>query len=144
LDKQKKNEIEEDAKTVVDAALQVHRVLGPGLLENAYQQCLAYELKKRGLGVACEVVLPVYYDGQEIDTGYRLDMLVNNHIVIENKAIDGLAPIHTAQVITYLKLSNLNLAFLINWNVTLIKNGIHRIVLNYQGKTTSYLTRLRT
>ncbi|HUV88760.1 MAG TPA: GxxExxY protein [Anaerolineae bacterium] len=120
--------IEEIAKTIVDAAIKVHRALGPGLLESAYQACLAYELRKRGLRVECELVLPVVYDGQQIDAGYRIDMLVENCIIIENKTVDQLLPIHEAQLLTYLKLRDCRLGFLLNWNVTLMKYGIKRMV----------------
>lgn len=112
--------IEETARTIVDAAIKVHRALGPGLLESAYQACLAYELRKRGLRVECELVLPVVYDGQQIDAGYRIDMLVESCIIIENKTVDQLLPIHEAQLLTYLKLRDCRLGFLLNWNVTLI------------------------
>jgi GxxExxY protein len=120
--------IEEIAKTIVDAAIKVHRALGPGLLESAYQACLAYELRKRGLRVECELVLPVVYDGQQIDAGYRIDMLVESCIIIENKTVDQLLPIHEAQLLTYLKLRDCRLGFLLNWNVTLMKYGIKRMV----------------
>ncbi len=121
-------DIELVAKEIVDSALKVHRALGPGLLESAYQHCLAYELRKRGLRVETEVYLPVRYDGQEIDAGYRIDMLVEECIIIENKAVAELLPIHQAQILTYLKLRKLWLGFLINWNVTLIKKGLNRVV----------------
>ena len=125
-------DIEEVASTIVDAAIKVHRALGPGLLESAYQKCLAYELNKRGLHVDCEVTMPVFYDGIKIDVGYRVDMIVENCIVIENKTVDQLAPIHEAQLLTYLKLGDYNLGFLLNWNSTLIKLGIKRVVNNLQ------------
>lgn len=121
-------DIELVAKEIVDSALKVHRALGPGLLESAYQHCLAYELRKRGLRVETEVYLPVRYDGQEIDAGYRIDMLVEECIIIENKAVAELLPIHQAQILTYLKLRKLWLGFLINWNVVLIKKGLNRVV----------------
>jgi GxxExxY protein len=114
----------------VDAAIKVHSALGPGLLESAYQACLAYELRKRGLRVVCEVLLPILYDGQQIDTGYRIDMLVEDCIVIENKVVDQLLPIHAAQLLTYLKLQDCRLGFLLNWNVALMKHGIKRMVNN--------------
>jgi len=125
-------DIEEVARTIVDAAVKVHRALGPGLLESAYKKCLAYELNKRNLHVDCEVTLPVHYDGIEIDVGYRADMIVENCILVENKTVDQLAPIHEAQLLTYLKLGDHRLGFLLNWNSTLIKHGIKRIVNNLQ------------
>src|SRR5438045_7965582 len=97
-------DIEEIAAQIVDAAIKVHRALGPGLLESAYQRCLTYELRKRGLRVETEVVLPLAYDGQLIDAGYRIDMLIEDSIIIENKTVDQLLPLHEAQLITYLKL----------------------------------------
>ena len=123
-------DIEEVAKIIVDATIKVHRALGPGLLESAYQQCLAYELRKRGLRAECEVLLPILYDGQRIDTGYRIDMLVENCIIVENKTVDLLLPIHEAQLLTHLKLRDCQLGFLLNWNVKLMKNGIRRMVNN--------------
>jgi GxxExxY protein len=121
-------EIEEVGKQIIDAAIKVHRTLGPGLLESAYQTCLSYELRKRGLHVECEVLQSVQYDGVQIDAGYRLDMLVENQVIIENKAVDSLLPIHEAQLLTYLRLRNCRLGYLINWHVPLVKNGIKRMV----------------
>lgn len=118
---------EEAGKQIVDAALKVHRALGPGLLESAYQACLAYELRKRGLMVECEVEQPVFYEGQRIDAGYRLDMLVEKCVVIENKAVENVLPVHQAQLMTYLRLRKCTLGYLINWHVPLIKDGIQRI-----------------
>lgn len=120
-------EIETIAADIVDCAFQVHKQLGPGLLESAYQACHAYELRKRGRIVLTELKLPIIYDGQEFDEGYRIDELVDNLVIIENKAVDSILPIHMAQLITYLKLKNCRLGFLINWNVKLIKNGIQRV-----------------
>lgn len=123
-------DIEEIAKNIVDSAIKVHRALGPGLLESAYQHCLIYELRQRGFEVKHELVLPVVYDGQQLDAGYRLDMLVEDCIIVENKAVDQLLPIHEAQLLTYLKLRNCQLGFLLNWNVVLMKHGIKRMVNN--------------
>jgi len=121
-------ELEAIGKQIVDSAIAVHRALGPGLLESAYQFCLAYELRKRGLQVETEVPQPVFYDGQRLDVGYRLDMLVENTVIIENKAVETLLPVHEAQLLTYLRLRDCRLGYLINWNVPLIKNGIKRMV----------------
>jgi GxxExxY protein len=123
-----KEEIELVATQLVDSMLAVHRELGPGLLESTYQACLAYELRERGIEVRCEVELPVKYKGLEIEAGYRIDMLVADCIVIENKSVQALVPIHEAQLLTYMKLSGCRLGFLVNWNVPLIKDGIKRIV----------------
>jgi len=114
-------DIEAVASDIVDSAFKVHQAFGPGLLESAYQQCHAYELRKRSRKVLTEVVVPIVYDGHQIDAGYRLDM------IIENKTVGSILPIHTAQLITYLKLKDCKLGFLINWNVKLIKNGIVRV-----------------
>jgi len=119
--------IEVIATQIVDASVKIHKALGPGLLESAYQQCLAYELSKRKIYVECEVLQPIYYDNQVIDAGYRIDMLVENQIIIENKCVERLLPIHMAQILTYLKLRQIKLGFLINWNTLLLKNGIKRI-----------------
>jgi len=122
-----KEEIELVATQLVDSMLAVHRELGPGLLESTYQACLAYELRDRGVEVRCEVELPVKFKGLEIEAGYRIDMLVADCIVIENKSVQALVPIHEAQLLTYMKLSGCRLGFLVNWNVPLIKDGIKRI-----------------
>ena len=119
-------EIEAVAHEIVDGAIKVHSALGPGWLESTYQACLAQELRLRGVRVETEVALPVEYRGLRIDAGYRIDMLIEDTVVIENKAVDHLLPIHTAQLITYLKLSNHELGFLLNWNVPLMKQGIKR------------------
>jgi GxxExxY protein len=128
-------DIEEVAKDVVDAAIKVHKALGPGLLESAYQQCHAYELRQRGRKVLTEVSLPLTYEGQVIEVGYRIDTLVDNLVIIENKTVETLLPIHEAQLMTYLKLSERKIGFLLNWNVTLMKHGIKRVVMNLSGPT---------
>jgi len=112
---------EDVATIIIDAALKVHRSLGPGLFESAYQLCLAYELRQRGLQVECEVALPIIYEGIKIEAGYRIDMVIENQIIIENKTVEQLLPIHEAQIMTYMKLSKTQIGFLINWNVRLIK-----------------------
>ena len=114
---------EEIATIIVDAALKVHRALGPGLLESAYQHCLAHELRKRGLRVETEVAQPVMYAGERIDVGYRLDMLVENTLIIETKTVEEILPIHEAQLLTCLKLRQCRLGFLLNWNVELMKQS---------------------
>jgi len=122
--------IEEIGKNIVHCAIKVHKALGPGLLESVYQQCLAYDLEKMGLIVACKVPIPVKYDKVSIDLGFRIDMMVQKAVVIENKTVEKLLPIHEAQLLTYLKLTDLQLGFLLNWNVTLMKHGIKRMVNN--------------
>jgi GxxExxY protein len=116
------------ATQIVDAAVKIHKQLGPGLLESAYQACLKHELARRGIPVECEVTVPICYDGLKIDAGYRLDMLIGGCVIVENKAVDTLLPIHDAQLLTYLKLMQLHLGFLINWNEILIKHGLKRLV----------------
>jgi GxxExxY protein len=123
------------ATDIVDCAIKVHRTLGPGLLESAYQGCHAYELRKRGRDVKTEVKLPITYEDQKIDVGYRIDTWVDELIVVENKAIESLLPIHQAQLLTYLKLSGCKIGFLLNRNVKLMKHGIRRVVLNLEGQT---------
>jgi GxxExxY protein len=117
------------ATEIVDAAYRVHSELGPGLLESAYEVCLHHELTKRGLTVRKQVSLPVIYDSIEIDAGYRLDLVVEDSVIVELKSAETLLQIHVAQVLTYLKLGGYKLGFLINFNVTRIKDGIKRIVL---------------
>lgn len=114
--------------SIVEACLCVHRALGPGLLESAYQECITYELESRGHVVTREVPLPLVYRGQEMKTRYRMDMVVDSCVVVENKSIQALLPIHQAQLLTYLRLSDLRLGYLVNWNVPLIKDGIIRMV----------------
>ncbi len=111
-------DIEAVAKEIVDAAIKVHKALGPGLLESAYQYCLAYELRQRNRKVLTEVSLPLTYEGQKLDVGYRIDMLVDDLVIVENKTVENLFPIHEAQIMTYLKLSERKIGFLLNWNVT--------------------------
>ncbi len=119
------------SRIIVNAAMKVHSALGPGLLESAYQGCLKYELVSTRLKVQTQVELPVYYENVTIDVGYRLDMLVANSIILELKSVDRLIPIHEAQLLSYLKLSNKQLGLLINFNVPRLKNGIKRIVNNF-------------
>ena len=127
-------DMEAIATDIVDCAIKVHKALGP-LLESAYQYCQAYELRKRGRIVLSEVKLPVIYDGQKIDIGYRIDTIVDQLAIIENKVVESLLLIHQAQLLTYLKLSGCKIGFLLNWNVKLMKNGIRRVVFNLEGQT---------
>ena len=120
---------DEIAKVVVDAAYTVHRALGPGLLESVYEVCLVHELVKRGLKVERQVSLPVVYDSVRLDAGLRLDLLVENAVIVELKAVEVVLPVHATQLLTYLKLTGHRLGLLINFNVRLIKDGIQRIVL---------------
>lgn len=115
---------------IIGAAMELHKTLGPGLLESVYETALAYDLKELGLGVKTQVPMPLVYKEVKQDVGYRIDMLVENKVIIEIKSIENLAPVHFSQTLTYLKLSDKKLALLINFNTKLLKDGIHRIVNN--------------
>ena len=119
----------EIAKEVVDAAIKIHKTLGPGLLEKAYEECLAFELRKRGLKVDQQKGLPLIYYEVSMNVGYRVDMLVENKLVVEIKSVRALQDNDIAQVLTYLRLSGCKLGLLINFNVVLLKNGIKRLIL---------------
>lgn len=122
-------DIENDLATkVIGAAITIHRTLGPGLLESAYKECLFYELLKSGLYVEKEKPLPLIYEAVKLDCGYRLDLLVENKLIVEIKAVEALNDIHLAQVLTYLKVSGCKLGLLINFNVVKVKDGIRRII----------------
>jgi GxxExxY protein len=116
------------SKAILDAAFKVHTALGPGLLESAYEACLAYELRNEGLTVLTQVPLPLIYKEVRLDAGYRLDLLVEDMVVVEIKAVDALAAIHQAQVISYLRLSGKKLGILINFNSLHLRDGIRRVV----------------
>jgi GxxExxY protein len=120
---------EEVARSIVDAALALHRALGPGLLESAYETCLAYELECRRHVVLKQVALPVVYQSVRLDADYRVDLMVDDAVIVEVKAVEALAPLHEAQLLTYLRLSRRRLGLLINFNVVLLKNGIKRMIL---------------
>lgn len=111
---------------IIRCAIIVHRVLGPGLLESAYEECFAFELKNAGLRVERQIPVPVVFKEIKLECGYRIDVLVEKSVVVEIKSVDQLAPIHEAQILTYLKFSNKKIGLLINFNVTLLKNGIKR------------------
>jgi GxxExxY protein len=121
--------VNEISGVIVDAAFQVHETLGPGLLESVYEQCLDYELTSRGFDVKRQVQVPLRYKEIQFDCGFRVDLVVNDAVVVELKAVDLILPIHRAQVLTYLKITGLRVGLLINFNQTRIKNGIHRMVL---------------
>ncbi|MCE9565276.1 MAG: GxxExxY protein [Planctomycetes bacterium] len=116
---------------IIDASIAVHRELGPGLLENAYEACLQYELLDRGFHVERQKELPVVYRGMNVDCGFRLDLLVDGLVVVELKSVERLDPIHDAQVLTYLKLTHLHLGLLINFNVTRLMDGFKRLVRDF-------------
>jgi len=115
---------------IIGKAIDVHKSLGPGLLESAYQECLYYELKEIGINVQKEVPQPIVYKDVKLDHGYRLDLLVENKVVVEIKNVDVILDVHEAQILTYLKLGDFKLGLLINFNVALLKNGIRRFVNN--------------
>ena len=117
------------ARQIVDAAFAVHKTLGPGLLEKVYEVCLVHELTKRGVIARQQISLPVYYDNLKLDAGLRLDLIADDRVIVELKAIEKVLPVHRAQILTYLKLTGLRLGLLINFNVPLIKDGIERIAL---------------
>ena len=127
-------DIEQIASATINSAIQIHKTLGPGLLESVYQTCLAYDLRKLGYKVDIELKQPFQYKEITFDQGYRIDMLVENSIIIENKTVDHLLPVHEAQLITYLKLRGCTLGFLINWKVEFLKDGIRRKVNNHPQK----------
>ena len=119
---------QEVSHAVITAAMRVHSELGPGLLESTYQVCLQHELKKAGFESEAQVGVPVFYDGVKLDLGYRIDVLVENLVVVELKSIDAIAPVHQAQILSYLKLSGKSLGLLINFNVVHLKDGIRRFL----------------
>jgi GxxExxY protein len=116
---------------IIHCAIEVHKALGPGLLESSYKECLYHELREAGLKVEKEKALPLVYKDVKLDCGYRIDLLVENQIIIELKSVDVLNDIHMAQILTYLKLQNLRYGLLINFNVAKLKDGIRRIVQGY-------------
>ena len=119
------------SKQILDASIFVHKELGPGLLESVYELCLAKELSLRNINVQRQVFLPIYYRGEELNKDFRMDLLVEDEIIIEMKAVEVLLPVHEAQIISYLKLADKRLGFLINFNVPLIKHGFRRFVNNF-------------
>ena len=122
-------EVEKVGKAVLDAAFKVHTALGPGLLESVYETTTAYEVRKGGLIAATQVSVPIVYDNQELDSGFRLDMLVEKCVIVEIKSVETMHPVYEAQIMTYLRLSRVRLGFLINFNVKHLKDGIKRVVI---------------
>ena len=119
---------EDIAKAILDSAFQIHTALGPGLLESVYEACMVYELKLRGITVKSQVTLPVIYKGMKVDSGFRLDLLVDDCVVVEIKSADDISAVYRAQLLTYLRLSNIRLGLLINFNVVHLRDGIKRII----------------
>ena len=122
-------EVELVGKKVLDAAFKVHTNLGPGLLESVYEACLAYEIRKSGLSVETQVALPVIYDNVRIDAGLRIDMVVEKCVIVELKSVDTMNPVYEAQLLTYLKIANFRLGYLINFNIPHLRNGFKRMVI---------------
>ncbi len=122
-------EFEMLSNKIIGCAIEVHKILGPGLLESAYRDCLCYELKEKGLEFVTEKPVPIIYKGIKLDCGYRIDVLVENEIIIELKSIEGILPVHEAQILTYLKFAGKKVGLLINFNVTMLKHGLRRFVL---------------
>ena len=128
---------------IIAAAIAVHRELGPGLLESAYETCLTFELLDKGFSVQRQVEMPVVYHGHRLDCGYRMDLLVEGQVVVELKSVEGLQPLHEAQLLSYLKLSGKKVGLLLNFNVRLMKQGVRRLVLNYDEISRRPLRSLR-
>lgn len=125
---QEREKVNQLSNVVIGAAMEVHRALGPGLLESAYEVCLSHELTARGVPHETQLVLPVTYKGLKVNADYRIDILVDGCLILELKAVEKILPIHKAQTLTYLKLTNLWLALLLNFNVEMLRDGIHRVV----------------
>jgi GxxExxY protein len=125
---EEKDRLDQITRRIIGAAIEVHKTLGPGLLESAYEVCLAYELRQRGFSVEQQKPLPVIYKDVKLDCGYRLDLVVEDSIIVEIKAVEQLAPIHDAQLLSYLRLSGKRVGLLMNFHVRVLKNGLKRIV----------------
>jgi GxxExxY protein len=134
-------EINKITEQIIGGAIEVHKALGPGLLESAYEACLVFELRERGLQVAQQKPLPLSYKGVTLDCGYRLDIEVEEQVIVEVKSVDQLAAIHKAQLLSYLRLSGFSVGLLINFNVSVLKNGIVRLVNNFQETPRALRTR---
>lgn len=132
-----KDRLDQITRRIIGAAIEVHKNLGPGLLESAYQACLAFELRERGFNVEEQKPLPVVYKQVKLDCGYRMDLLVENAIVVEVKAIEQITPIHEAQLLSYLRLSGRTVGLLVNFHVRVLKNGLKRIVNQFADSASS-------
>ena len=127
----KEEKLNKITETIIGVAINIHRALGPGLLESAYEACMVYDLIKAGLKVEQQKPLPIVYRGVKLECGYRLDLMIANEVIIEIKSVEKLLPIHQAQLMSYLKLSDCKVGLLINFNVKVLKNGIKRVVNNF-------------
>ena len=135
-----KEELDQITEKIIGAAIDVHRALGPGLLESAYEACLAFELRELGFRIRTQAPLPVIYKSVKVDCGYRLDLVVQDMVIVELKSVDSLAPIHEAQLLSYLKLSGCVVGLLINFNVRVLKTGIRRRVNRYPDGQQRHMT----
>lgn len=126
-------EINDVTAQIIDAAIKVHSAMGPGLLESVYETCMAHELRSRSLHVETQVALPVQYEGIQLEAGYRVDLIVERLVIVELKSVEKLIPLYEAQLLSYLKLSNLQVGLLINFNVPRLKDGLKRVVNNFTG-----------
>ena len=131
LNAKSRDELNEISGKIIEYSINVHKELGPGMLEGAYEICLMHELVRNGLSVERQVLLPIQYQGIKLDDGYRIDLLVENSVIIELKAIDRLLPVHEAQLLSYLRMSELRVGLLINFNVRLLRDGVRRVVNNF-------------
>ena len=132
-----KDKLDQITRRIIGAAIEVHKTVGPGLLESAYQVCLAFELREQGLKVEEQLPLPVIYKNVKLDCGYRIDLLVENEIVVEIKAIESLAPIHDAQLLSYLRLSRKRVGLLMNFHMRVLRDGLKRIVNEFPDSAVS-------
>lgn len=126
-----RDELNEISGKIIEFSIKVHKALGPGMLEGAYEICLMHELAEHGYQVRSQVTLPIVYDGVKLDAGYRIDLLVEECVIVELKAVDKLIPVHEAQLLSYLRMSDLRLGLLINFNVKLLRDGVRRVVNNF-------------
>jgi GxxExxY protein len=129
--------INEVTRRIIGAAMRVHTALGPGLLESAYRACLIHELRKQGMRVASEVGLPVVYEGEKIDLGYRIDLIVADSVIVEIKCVEAINPVHQSQLLSYMRLSGRQVALLINFHVEHLRDGIRRVVDGYDWQKSS-------
>jgi GxxExxY protein len=136
--------LDQITKSIIGAAIEVHRITGPGLLESAYEECLCYELSHAGLEFRRQLPLPVLYKGVKLDCGYRIDLLVEDEIVVELKTVEHLLPIHSAQLLTYLKLSGKRVGLLMNFHEPVLKNGLKRLVNAFSGPSALAPVSLKT
>lgn len=126
-----REELNELSGKIIEFSINVHKVLGPGMLEGAYEICLIHELVKHGFKVQSQVTLPIVYDGIRLDAGYRIDLLVEDSVIVELKVVEHVLPVHEAQLLSYLRMSNLKLGLLINFNQKLLRDGVRRVVNNF-------------